>query len=127
MQQEPRLGRWGRLPAARNGVAVQSLKLSWDEVHGFCSSSILTSHELRNFMEKHSFVFQWPINLFKFTKHIDFCTIIFIPRGRGKREYYVKMKEPSTYLMKKKLFWWGVLNSWYSYRALFTSLEVNWL
>lgn len=26
--QEPRLGRWGRLPAARNGVAVQSLKLS---------------------------------------------------------------------------------------------------
>ncbi|XP_010256456.1 PREDICTED: U3 snoRNP-associated protein-like EMB2271 [Nelumbo nucifera] len=26
--QEPRLGRWGRIPAARNGVAVQSLKLS---------------------------------------------------------------------------------------------------
>lgn len=26
--QEPRLGRWGRLPAARNGVAVQSLELS---------------------------------------------------------------------------------------------------
>ncbi|KAL5771871.1 hypothetical protein ACOSP7_011480 [Xanthoceras sorbifolium] len=26
--QEPRLGRWGRLPAARNGVAIQSLSLS---------------------------------------------------------------------------------------------------
>uniref|UniRef100_A0A5B6ZNM4 Putative U3 small nucleolar RNA-interacting protein 2 n=1 Tax=Davidia involucrata TaxID=16924 RepID=A0A5B6ZNM4_DAVIN len=26
--QEPRLGRWGRLPAARNGVAIHSLKLS---------------------------------------------------------------------------------------------------
>ncbi|GAV67259.1 WD40 domain-containing protein [Cephalotus follicularis] len=26
--QEPRLGRWGRLPAARNGVAIQRLKLS---------------------------------------------------------------------------------------------------
>ncbi|KAK9267854.1 hypothetical protein L1049_010291 [Liquidambar formosana] len=26
--QEPRLGRWGRLPAARNGVAIQSLKLA---------------------------------------------------------------------------------------------------
>lgn len=26
--QEPRLGRWGRLPAARNGVAIQSLKLT---------------------------------------------------------------------------------------------------
>ena len=41
--QEPRLGRWGRIPTARNGVAADPLKLSWDWTEEFYPHQILTS------------------------------------------------------------------------------------